>query len=325
MPQTPRNSPSVNVRIVGDSTWMIPLASCVWSGETKVPSRSMPIPAGTTTRLPSTKTSRCAWMCSVVPSAASAGSPSAASRAASCGPLFAGHGAGVTSSPGRGPLGTTPADDGVPENDRTRPAKTPARTSPRNSSPMVRSALGWLSGFCTSLDLPGASLRARSDDRAIERATRSRRTDERLGRQADRDAGAVARRRGDVHRAAGRLDTDALRGEADVPVRELQREPLGREPAAVVLDRELELPVVLDEPHADASSLCVPDDVGEELARGREDEGLARMAVLVAQVELEGKACAVRRLLRHRADGRLQPGLLEDVRMELEDGLPQLS
>ena len=57
----------------------------------------------------------------------------------------------------------------------------------------------------------------------------------------DLDARPVARRRGDEHPAAGRLDPDALRREADVAVREPLAEPLGREAEAVVLDDELDL------------------------------------------------------------------------------------
>ena len=68
----------------------------------------------------------------------------------------------------------------------------------------------------------------------------------------------------------------------------------------------------------------VPDDVRQELARGREDELLLRMTVLVVQIELQLEARAARRLLGDRAERRLEPGLLEHVRVEVEDGLAQL-
>ena len=58
-PHTPKSSASEKLRNVGDSTWMTPLASCVWIGEMKCSATLIPIPAGTFTGLPSTKTSRC--------------------------------------------------------------------------------------------------------------------------------------------------------------------------------------------------------------------------------------------------------------------------
>ena len=52
-PQTPKSSPSVKLRTTGDSTWTMPVESCVWIGEMKRPRASIPIPAGTVTRRPS--------------------------------------------------------------------------------------------------------------------------------------------------------------------------------------------------------------------------------------------------------------------------------
>ncbi len=48
------------------------------------------------------------------------------------------------------------------------------------------------------------------------------------------------------------------------------------------------------------------------------------MAVLVAQLELEVEAPLARGLLGDGAQRRLEPGLLEDVGMQLEDRLPDL-
>src|SRR6266508_5465755 len=110
-PHTSKNSPSVNDRTVGDSTWMIPLVSCVWRGENTTCGLVMiPICAGTTCFVPFTYRSRCWWMWSSVPSADSAGRPSADSRA-SRSAVLAGHGAGPFRMPGS-VVGST---EGAPE------------------------------------------------------------------------------------------------------------------------------------------------------------------------------------------------------------------
>ena len=134
-PQTPKNSPSVNGRTVGDSTWITPVESCVWRGEMKLPPGSIPMPAGTTTRLPSTKTSRCACMCSSVPSLASAGSPSVARRARRS-RVFADQGARPLDSPANGPEGTNGA---APDPERlAMPAPTPTATTTTRTAAATR-------------------------------------------------------------------------------------------------------------------------------------------------------------------------------------------
>ena len=67
--------------------------------------------------------------------------------------------------------------------------------------------------------------------------------------------------------------------------------------------------------HVHVAGAGVLDDVGEELARGREEELLLRMAVVVAEVELEPEAAPARGLLGDGAQGRLEPRLGEHVRV----------
>ena len=56
--------------------------------------------------------------------------------------------------------------------------------------------------------------------------------------QADLGAGSQTGTRDNAHPAAGRLDSDALRGEPDVPVSQSLTKPLRVEARAVVLDDE---------------------------------------------------------------------------------------
>ena len=79
--------------------------------------------------------------------------------------------------------------------------------------------------------------------------------------------------------AAGRLDTVALRGEADVALGEPVGELRDRKPATVVLDHEHQLAVALEQADGQLGRLRVLDDVREQLPRRREDELLAGVAV----------------------------------------------
>lgn len=67
--------------------------------------------------------------------------------------------------------------------------------------------------------------------------------------------------------------------------------------------------------------VCVLHDVRKHLARGGEDELLARVAVSMRKLELHVNARPARRLLRDRSECGLEPRLLEHVRVQLEDRL----
>ena len=109
-----------------------------------------------------------------------------------------------------------------------------------------------------------------------------------------------------------------------MPLGEGLRGTIGREAATVVADDEAERAVVLRERDRDSVCIGMPDDVRQELARGRVDELLLGMAVGVPEVELELELCARRGALGERPQGRVEPGLVEDVRMEVEDRVTQL-
>jgi hypothetical protein len=107
---------------------MTPLRSCVWSGEMKRSPGSIPMPAGTVTRRPSTNTSRCSWIWSAVPSLLSAARSSARRRAPSSAP-FRDQGALPVSWPGR--LGGTAV---------VTVEEPPRATSARATAPVSRAA-----------------------------------------------------------------------------------------------------------------------------------------------------------------------------------------
>ena len=252
-------------------------------------------------------------------------------------PLLAGHGAGPVSSPGSRPESTRGAE-AEPASERAASvtptaAETAAapiaiatsarrRVSARPRGRRLRLGAPLMAGMVARLGSPPIG---RSDDLAGRSPRPNGRRAMLLRRQANRHARPVVGRRGDGHRPARRLDADALGREPDVSVGEPLGRELGREAAPVVLDHEPELVAVLDEPHADPARPRVLGDVAEQLARGREDEHLdARVAVLVAKVELEREAGARRRLLRDGAERRLHARLLEHVRVQLGDRVPQL-
>ena len=68
-------------------------------------------------------------------------------------------------------------------------------------------------------------------------------------------------------------------------LREPLGEPLGREPAAVVLDHEAESAARIAQAHGHAVGIGVLNDVGEQLARGREQELVAAVRPGRGQVE----------------------------------------
>ena len=106
------------------------------------------------------------------------------------------------------------------------------------------------------------------------------------------------------------------------------REPLGhllgRESPAVVLDDELDRPVPFLESERQLRGLRMPDDVREELTRRGEEQLLLRVPPLAVELEVEPKVSAHRRLLGERAQRGLEARLLEDVRVQVEDGVAQL-
>jgi hypothetical protein len=120
------------------------------------------------------------------------------------------------------------------------------------------------------------------------------------------------------------VPADALKpllegGETDVT----GRQPLGHdrrvESPPVVLDHEDEAVSLLGEADPDVSRAGVSGGVGEELAGDRRDEALVCMPISVVQVEVHVEAAALGRTPRDRWERRLEAGLLEDVRVELED------
>lgn len=108
-------------------------------------------------------------------------------------------------------------------------------------------------------------------------------------------------------------------------LRQALGEPLWRKPAAVVFHDEPKVAVRREETDIHAPRICVLDDVGKQLACSREDELLARMAVSIGELEIHVDAGAVRGLLRNRSERGFEARLLEDVRVQLEDRLAQLS
>ena len=123
---------------------------------------------------------------------------------------------------------------------------------------------------------------------------------------------------------SGGLDPNPLRCEADVPVRESLLGPPGRKAAPVVFHDQHELAVPLREADVDEARVRVPHDVREQLARGREDELVVCVGAGAVEVETESEASSGGCLLGDRAQRRFEPRRLEDVRMEVEDGLAQL-
>ena len=117
---------------------------------------------------------------------------------------------------------------------------------------------------------------------------------------------------------------DCWAGEADVTLAQALRQAGRREPAAVVRDREGEVVVLGDEADPELRRLRVLDDVREQLAGRREDELLLRVPPGIAQVELEVQAPALGGASGERAERCLEPGLVEDVRMQVEDGVAEL-
>ena len=100
---------------------------------------------------------------------------------------------------------------------------------------------------------------------------------------------------------------------------------LDREASAVVGDGELELSVGLAEEQRHLGRLRVAHDVRQELTGRREDELLLRMTRLVVKIELQLQVRPGRRLSTERTQRRLESAFLEHVRVEVEDGLAQLS
>ena len=68
-------------------------------------------------------------------------------------------------------------------------------------------------------------------------------------------------------------------------VREALRESLGQEPAAIVVDDELDVAGRSGQADGDAVGVCVLDDVGEQLTCRREDELVVGMALVRGKVE----------------------------------------
>jgi hypothetical protein len=96
------------------------------------------------------------------------------------------------------------------------------------------------------------------------------------------------------------------------------------EALAVVADREHDVAVLLREAHADVARVGMLRDVREELPRGREQQLLVPRPRHRPRVELQAEPAPARGPVADRRERSLEAGRLEDVRVELEQRLPQV-
>ena len=96
---------------------------------------------------------------------------------------------------------------------------------------------------------------------------------------------------------------------------------LRREPVAVVLDEELEMSVGCASRTRTLLACAWVDDVREQLASRGEHELVLRGPSRRPEVELELEPRTARSSPRDRTNRRLEPRLVEDVRVQLEDRL----
>ena len=133
------------------------------------------------------------------------------------------------------------------------------------------------------------------------------------------------RPRDDAQAAAGRLDPHALRGEPDVTVRQPLAEPLRIEPGAVVLDHQQHLVAQRPERHGDHLAPAHGGRRWRASSRTAEKSSWScAPAAPGCDVEPQLDARALRGTGGHRAHGGVEPRLVENVRVELEDRVAQL-
>ncbi len=103
-----------------------------------------------------------------------------------------------------------------------------------------------------------------------------------LVRHPNLDSRTTAGTRGQVHAAAGGLDTNTLRSKPDMSVGQPVGKLVGIETVAVVLNDERQLIVHPAQPDSDGRRLCVLDHIREELSGGREQKLLLRVTLRVS-------------------------------------------
>ncbi len=124
-----------------------------------------------------------------------------------------------------------------------------------------------------------------------------------LVRHPNLDSRTTAGTRGQVHAAAGGLDTNTLRSKPDMSVGQPVGKLVGIETVAVVLNDERQLIVHPAQPDSDGRRLCVLDHIREELSGGREQKLLLRVTLRVSPGPL-GRG----RTLRPRRTSRSENG-----------------
>ena len=145
------------------------------------------------------------------------------------------------------------------------------------------------------------------------------------GGHADPDGGTAPRSGADLHAASDGLDALALRPEPDVSFGKTPGQVGDVEAAAIILHLERHGAVLVGQPNEHVACLRVLDRVGEQLARGRQHEAIVWVAAAAMKFKPDRESRPAGRTLRHGADRSLEPGLLEDIGMQLEDGLAQLA
>jgi hypothetical protein len=109
-----------------------------------------------------------------------------------------------------------------------------------------------------------------------------------------------------------------------VPLGEPLRERRLVEALPVVADGQDEVPVLLREAHADVARLRVLRDVGEKLPCRRQEQLLVRASRHGLRVKAQPETTAAGRPVPDRGERSLQTGRVEDVRVQLEQGLAQV-
>ena len=109
------------------------------------------------------------------------------------------------------------------------------------------------------------------------------------------------------------------------PSRRLSVSRPGGNPTAVVLDDQGELVGLVDEAEVELGGVSVLNDVGQKLARRREDELFLCMPARTPKVEPYLQVRSTCCPLRVRAERSFEPGFVEHVRMKIEDGIAQLA
>ena len=131
----------------------------------------------------------------------------------------------------------------------------------------------------------------------------------------------------DGERAADRLRPLGGGGEADVPPARRGLERPRRDADPVVGDEQLDLRrpgVATADADADVLGAAVAGGVGQQLARDGEDEVVADALGVGVDLDVGREAAAAPGALGHRLQRGAQPGLVEQVRVQVEHRLAEL-